>query len=59
MIFDSDPVAAAIMRRRVFDMACTERLLVGGMHLHFPGLAHLGRWSGGYRLVPEPWVLEA
>lgn len=58
MVFDSDPAAAAIMRRRVFDMACTERFLIGGTHLHFPGFAHLARWSGGYRLVPEPWMLE-
>ena len=46
------------MRRHVFDMACAERFLIGGMHLHFPGFAHLARGTGGYRLVPEPWALE-
>jgi hypothetical protein len=58
MTFDSDPAAAAIMRRHIFDMASTERFLIAGMHLHFPGFAHLARSAGGYRLVPEPWALE-
>jgi len=56
--FDTDPDAAAGTRRRVFDMAATDRLLVAGMHLHFPGFAYLARRSSGsgYELVPEAWV---
>jgi glyoxylase-like metal-dependent hydrolase (beta-lactamase superfamily II) len=53
--FDSDPEAAAAMRRRVFDMVAAERLLVAGMHLHFPGFAHLTRHRSGYHLLPEAW----
>lgn len=53
--FDTDPTAAAAMRRRLFDMAATDRLLVAGMHLHFPGFAHMVRHGDGYALVPEPW----
>src|SRR5450759_1168836 len=53
MTFDSDPAAAAIMRHHVFEMVSTERFLIGGTHLHFPGFAHLARRAGGYRLVPE------
>jgi hypothetical protein len=37
-------------------MAASERLLVTGMHLHFPGFAHVVREGDGYRLVPEAWV---
>ncbi len=53
---DSDPPAAAASRKRILDMAASDRLLVTGMHLHFPGFAHVARRrEGGYALVPEAW----
>lgn len=55
MVVDTDPAAAAAARRRVFDMVASERLLVTGMHLHFPGFSHVVREGSGYRLVPEAW----
>jgi len=55
MEFDTDKDAAAASRRRVFDMVATDRLLVTGMHLHFPGFAHLARRGSGYQLIPEAW----
>jgi glyoxylase-like metal-dependent hydrolase (beta-lactamase superfamily II) len=55
MVVDTDPQAAAASRRRVFDMVASERMLVTGMHLHFPGFAHVVREGGSYRLVPEAW----
>lgn len=54
--FDVDPAQAAATRRRVFDMVATEKSHIAGMHLHFPGTAHLGREGGGYRLFPEAWA---
>jgi len=54
--FDSDQDAAAAMRRRILDMATADRLLVGGMHVHFPGFTHVIRWHDGYQLVPQPWL---
>lgn len=54
--FDTDPAAAAATRRRVFDMVATDRLLVAGMHIHFPGFAHVTREANRYALLPEPWV---
>ena len=54
--FDIDPAQAAATRRRTFDMVATDRLLFAGMHVHFPGFAHLARSGEGYALVPEPWV---
>lgn len=55
MVVDTDPAAAAASRRRVFDMVASEELLVTGMHLHFPGFAHVLRDGSNYRLVPEVW----
>lgn len=53
--FDTDGDMAAASRRMVFDVAATDRLLVTGMHLHFPGFAHLTRSGTGYRLIPAAW----
>ena len=56
--FDSDPEAAIASRRRVLDMAAADRLLVAGMHLHFPAFSHVARAAEGYALVPELWAAE-
>jgi glyoxylase-like metal-dependent hydrolase (beta-lactamase superfamily II) len=53
--FDTDPTMAAATRRRVFDMVATDRLLVAGMHVHYPGFAYVVRQCDGYALLPEPW----
>lgn len=53
---DVDGHAAIAMRKRVFDMVATDRLLAAGMHMHFPGFLNLNRRAGGgYELVPEIW----
>ncbi len=53
--FDTDPERAAVSRMRMFDMVASDRLLITGMHLHFPGFSRLVRENGGYRLLPESW----
>jgi glyoxylase-like metal-dependent hydrolase (beta-lactamase superfamily II) len=58
MEFDTDPNAAAAKRRYVFDMAVSDELLIGGMHLHFPSFGRMAKRAGHYVLVPEPWVFE-
>ena len=55
MAFDVDPVQAAAMRRRVFDMVATDRMLVAGMHLHFPAYGHMVKRADGFVLLPEAW----
>lgn len=55
MAFDTDPHAAAATRRRVFDMVSTDRQLIAGMHVHFPGFAYLAKEGDRYLMVPEPW----
>ncbi|MBC9209439.1 MBL fold metallo-hydrolase [Roseomonas aerophila] len=53
--FDSDPAQAAETRRRVFDMAATDRLTVAGMHMDFPGIGHVVRRVEGYGFQPLAW----
>jgi glyoxylase-like metal-dependent hydrolase (beta-lactamase superfamily II) len=55
MEFDTDTAMAEATRRRVFDMVATDKLLVTGMHLHFPGFSRLVRQGTGYRLIPAAW----
>ena len=59
MAFDTDGEAAIATRRRTFDMAVADRLLVAGMHLHFPGFAYMDRDGDGYRMIPEAWTFTA
>ena len=56
MVVDVDPAGAEASRRRIFDMVATDRLLVTGMHLHYPGFGHIAREGDACRFVPEPWA---
>ena len=56
MGFDTDLAAAAASRKRMFDRVATDKLLVAGMHLHYPSFTHLAKDGSAYRLHPEPWV---
>ena len=53
--FDTDPHAAAAARRRLFDMVATDRQLIAGMHVHFPGFAHVVKHGDSYAMLLEPW----
>ena len=55
MVFDTDPHQAAATRKRVFDQVVTDRQLVAGMHIHFPGFAHMVKTGDDYRMLFEPW----
>jgi glyoxylase-like metal-dependent hydrolase (beta-lactamase superfamily II) len=56
--FDVDPDAAVATRMRVLDMVASDRLLIAGMHTHFPAFAHIARNGPGYELIPENWSSE-
>ncbi len=56
MAFDVDPETAAATRKQLFDMAASDRILVAGMHMPFPGFGHIGREGNGYRFVPAAWA---
>lgn len=54
--FDMDQAQAAATRKRTFDMAASDRLLVAGMHLPYPGLGHIERAGAEYRFHPDFWT---
>jgi glyoxylase-like metal-dependent hydrolase (beta-lactamase superfamily II) len=56
MGFDTDLAAAAAARKRMFDRVATDKVLIAGMHLHFPSFCHLAREGNAYRIYPEAWV---
>ena len=58
LAFDVDGPQATATRLRTLDMAATDRLLVAGMHLHFPAFHHVARAGQGYALMPEMWALN-
>lgn len=54
--FDSDPEMAAATRRRLLDLAASERMPVIGYHLPFPGIGFVeAREDGTYRWVPHSY----
>ncbi len=56
--FDMDKDAAAATRRRIFDMAATDRLPVTGYHMPFPAVGFIDRTADGYRWVPVSYQLN-
>ena len=53
--FDADPGQAIESRKRAFEQAAADRLLVAGMHLPFPGVGYVTRQGEGYAYVPQLW----
>jgi glyoxylase-like metal-dependent hydrolase (beta-lactamase superfamily II) len=53
--FDTDPGMAIATRRRVLELATRERLLVAGMHVHFPGFIRIAADGDGYAMQPVAW----
>lgn len=52
---DRDKDTALASRRRIFDMATADRLLVLGFHYPFPGLGRMLKTDAGYAWVPITW----
>ena len=53
--FDIDGVEAVATRKKLFDRAAADRMLVTGYHFPFPACGHLIKTAGGYEHVPLPW----
>src|SRR5262245_6815473 len=58
LAFDTDIPLAIASRKKVFDMAATDRLLIAGAHLAFPGVGHVAKAAVGYAYVPIPWTAD-
>jgi glyoxylase-like metal-dependent hydrolase (beta-lactamase superfamily II) len=53
--FDIDGDAAVATRKRIFDRAAADRMLVTGYHFPFPACGHLIKTASGYEHVPVEW----
>jgi glyoxylase-like metal-dependent hydrolase (beta-lactamase superfamily II) len=52
---DVNGAAARETRLRLFDQVATDRLLITGMHVEFPGFGYLTRDANRFHHEPEPW----
>ncbi len=58
VMFDFSQDMARTRRQELFQMAATENILIGAVHLPFPGIGRLrNRDGGGYAYDPLPWQL--
>ncbi|MGB1208853.1 MAG: MBL fold metallo-hydrolase [Paracoccaceae bacterium] len=55
---DQDGPQCAATRRRLLDMAATDRMAVLGYHFPFPGVGHVMREGDAYRFVPALWQFD-
>jgi glyoxylase-like metal-dependent hydrolase (beta-lactamase superfamily II) len=54
-VFDMDADQARATRRRMLDMAVTERAQVAFYHAPFPATGHIAKEGNGFRFVPVQW----
>jgi glyoxylase-like metal-dependent hydrolase (beta-lactamase superfamily II) len=50
--YDTDPAAAAAIRRRVLDYAASNNIPVAGMHLVYPAIGAVRAQGRGFRFIP-------
>jgi glyoxylase-like metal-dependent hydrolase (beta-lactamase superfamily II) len=55
LMFDVDKPLAVQTRRKLYDMAATDKFLVQAYHMNFPGAGHIERDGKGFRWVPVNW----
>lgn len=58
VIFDVDPEQAIVSRRRIFEHAVKEDIIVAGMHMPFPGFTRIAQSGDAYVSFPEVWQHE-
>jgi hypothetical protein len=49
---DTDPAAAAAVRKQILDYAATNHIQVAGMHLVYPAIGTVTQSGDGFRFVP-------
>ncbi len=54
-VFDMDADQARATRRRMLDMAASERAQVAFYHAPFPATGHIAKDGNGFRFVPVQW----
>jgi glyoxylase-like metal-dependent hydrolase (beta-lactamase superfamily II) len=53
--FDVDGPEAVATRKKIFDRAAADRMLITGYHFPFPACGHLIKTATGYEHVPIDW----
>ena len=53
--YDIEPPKAIATRKKVMDMAATDRLLIAGTHIGFPGVGYVAKAGSGFAFVPVSW----
>lgn len=56
--FDSDSNVAIATRKRILDQVSEDKMLIAGMHAHFPGFIRVVRQNGLYVPIIEGWQHE-
>jgi hypothetical protein len=56
-LFDMDEERGATTRKRIYDMAARERLIVMGYHTSFPSVGYVRKDCTGYRWLPLTYQL--
>jgi glyoxylase-like metal-dependent hydrolase (beta-lactamase superfamily II) len=54
-IFDNDPNLTIETRKKFYDMAVAEKMIVSGYHFPYPCVGHVEKTSSGYEMVPVAW----
>jgi glyoxylase-like metal-dependent hydrolase (beta-lactamase superfamily II) len=54
-VFDMDGPQAAATRRKLLDMAVTDKMQVCFYHAPFPATGHIAKAGNGFELVPVQW----
>ena len=54
-VFDMDGNMAEQTRRKLYDMAATDKMMIQGFHFPFPALGYIEKDGANYRLVPVAW----
>jgi len=55
---DTDGARAAKTRIRALDAAASDRSLIAGMHIPFPGIGHVSKSGTGYQFHPKQWSYD-
>lgn len=54
-LMDIDSVLSLKSRKKIYEMASDEQILIGGMHIDFPGYGYVKRIDNSYHFVQEQW----
>jgi glyoxylase-like metal-dependent hydrolase (beta-lactamase superfamily II) len=55
VMFDMDPDKAIVTRKRILDMAASDKIRLSFYHASFPATGFIAREGAGYRFVPAHW----